>query len=353
MPRQPSTGFLAAATRLSAITLSLAASMSVLAANVVGGSGQFTTIQSAINALPASGGEVDVMPGSYHEQVIISKPNVRLIGMGQIAASTKLWNDRWAQMLGSNGQQVGDQGASTLIVTRAAHDFVMKNMDVENTYTQEGHTQTQAPAIFVQADRAAILNSRLIGRQDTAYFGSGGCTSTYCIASRQYVYNTHIEGTVDFLFGDGATVFDNCILQIDRNGSITGEATIAAQNRLYNNYLSGYVIWDSQIKSNPATGMTNAYLGRPWSSLSHVVYINTNMRSPINAAGWIEMVPSGPVQLPTSYFGEYGSTGTGAQGYLQHTRESAAVYLGSGQVQQYAPNTYLAGSDGWRPTSVK
>ncbi|HEX8957978.1 MAG TPA: hypothetical protein VF798_17015 [Burkholderiaceae bacterium] len=105
MPRQPSTGFPAAATRLCAVTLCLAAPLSAHAANVVGGSGRFATIQSAIDALPAGGGEVDVMPGSYHEQVIISKPNVRLIGMGQIAAATKLWNDRWAQMPGSNGRQ--------------------------------------------------------------------------------------------------------------------------------------------------------------------------------------------------------------------------------------------------------
>jgi pectin methylesterase-like acyl-CoA thioesterase len=339
---------------VSALALAVVPFGSAAAANVVGGTsvGHYSTVQAAIDALPASGGEVDVTPGKYKEQVTIDKPNVRLIGEGSTAGSTIILDDRWAQMIGSNGSQVGDEGASTVIVTNNATDFYMENLEVENLYTQEGHTQTQAPAIFVSADRVVMRNVRLVGRQDTAYFGSAGCTNTYCNPARQYVYGSYIEGTVDFIFGDGATVFDNCLLRIDENGSLQGPATITAQNKLYNNYLSGYVVYGSKIISNPATGMTNAYLGRPWSPLSTVAFIDSTMQAPINVAGWMEMVPGQTDSLPTSHYAEFGSVGPGAIGYGDHEREPYATYLTSSQITSYTPDVFLSGTDHWAPTNV-
>jgi hypothetical protein len=49
---------------------------------------------------------------------------------------------------------------------------------------------------------------------------------------------------------------------------------------------------------------------------------------------------------------DYGSTGTGAAGYTAKTREKYAVYLTASQTTQYQPDNFLAGSDGWVPTSV-
>ena len=45
--------------------------------------GDFETIQEAINNLPTDGGEICVLPGKYHENVVIDKDNVRIHGCGK------------------------------------------------------------------------------------------------------------------------------------------------------------------------------------------------------------------------------------------------------------------------------
>ncbi|WP_420239410.1 pectinesterase family protein [Telmatobacter bradus] len=311
----------------------------------VGGSGtsHYSTIQTAVNALPSTGGTIEVTAGTYKEQVTISKPDVRLIGEGSSAASTILYDD----LSSSNST---DEASSTLIVTTAATNFFMENIEVENTNTTEGNTRVPALAMYVVADRVVMRDVRLIGRQDTLYLGSQGCSSTTCTASRQYVYGSYIEGNVDFIFGDSAAVFSDSTIMIDENSSTSGETTITAQRRLFTNYLSGFVFLNCTVEA-ASSSQTNDYLGRPWNKYSKVIFIDTAMTAPIATAGWIEW-SSSTAYLDTADYAEYGSTGTGASGYTSKKRESYAVYLTSSETSQYAANTFLAGSDSWEPTTV-
>jgi len=306
------------------------------------GSGDYATIQAAVNALPSTGGQIDVTPGTYTQQVTITKPNVRLIGQGSSRSATVLTDD-----LSSSGSS--DQASSTLIVL--AGGFFMENITVQNTYTQNGNSEVPAVAVFLRSDESVLRNVSIIGRQDTLYIGSQGCTSSTCTAARTYIYGSSIEGNVDFIFGDGAAVFDTCVIQVDEHGTASGETTITAQNKTFTNYLSGFVFYNSQI--NPGSnGMTNDYLGRPWGAYSTNIWINTSMQAPITAAGWIEFTPGVTDNLPTSHYAEYGSTGAGAAGYTAKTREKYAIYLTSAETTQYEPDNFLAGSNGWVPTSV-
>jgi len=307
------------------------------------GTGHYSTIQAAVNALP-SGGTVEVAAGTYKEQVTVSAANVKIVGEGSSASSTVLYDD-----LSSSGSS--DEASSTLIVNNTATNFILEDMEVENTNTIEGNSRVPALAVYIVADRVVMRNVRLIGRQDTVYLGSEGCGSSTCTPARQYIYGSYIEGNVDFIFGDGASVFDGCTIMIDENGSTSGETTMTAARRVFANYLSGYVIWSSTIESQ-SSSQTNDYLGRPWNANAKVVVINTNMQAPIATAGWIEWEPGTTDYLATAYYAEYGSSGTGATGYANKERESHAVYLTSSETSQYAPDTFLAGSDGWNPTSI-
>ena len=308
------------------------------------GTGHYSTIQAAVNALPSTGGTIEVAAGTYKEQVTISKPGVRLIGEGSSAASTILYDD-----LSSSGST--DEASSTLIVTTAAKNFFLENIEVENTNTVEGNSRVPALAMYVVADRVVMRGVRLIGRQDTLYLGSQGCGSTTCTASRQYIYDSYIEGNVDFIFGDSAAVFDSCTIKIDENSSASGETTITAQRRVFTNYLSGFVFNNCTVEAQ-SSSQSNDYLGRPWNANSKVIFLNTDMTAPIAAAGWIEWTSS-TSYLSTAYYAEYGSTGAGASGYTSKKRESHAVYLTSSSIAQYAANTFLAGSDSWQPTTVE
>jgi len=314
------------------------------------GTGHYSTVQAAVNALPSTGGTVEVEPGTYTGQVTISKPGVSLIGEGSSASATIISDDLSAQEAGS------DIASATVIVTSAAKNFFFDNIQIQNLYTQDGNTETQALALSISGDRAVGRNVRLIGRQDTFFAGANGCSTTTCSEpTRVYIYGSYIEGNVDFIFGDAALVLDTCTVQIDEHGSLSGETTITAQNNRSSSdaYLSGFVFYNSKIVSDPATGMTNDYLGRPWGVYSINVFINTDMQAPITAAGWIEFEPGTTDNLPTSFYAEYGSTGPGAAGYTAKTREKYTVYLTSAETDKYEPDTFLKGSDGWVPTSVE
>jgi len=308
------------------------------------GTGHYSTIQAAVNALPSTGGTVEVAAGTYKEQVTVSTANVKIVGEGSSASSTVLYDD-----LSSSGSS--DEASSTLIVNNTATNFILEDIEVENTNTIEGNSRVPALAIYVVADRVVMRNVRLIGRQDTVYLGSEGCGSSTCTPARQYIYGSYIEGNVDFIFGDGASVFDSCTIMIDENSSTSGETTMTAARRVFTNYLSGYVFWSSTIDSQ-SSSQTNDYLGRPWNANAKVVVINTTMNAPIATAGWIEWSPGSTDYLATAYYAEYGSTGTGSTGYTKKERESYAVYLTSSETSQYSPDTFLAGSDGWDPTSI-
>jgi len=315
------------------------------------GTGHYSTVQAAVNALPSAGGTVYVEPGTYKEQVTVNIANVSIIGLGTAPNSVNIEDDLNAQESNGSGGTLGDQGSSTIIVTSYAKNFYMSMVQVSNTWTQEGNAETQAVALYISADRAVLRDVSVIGRQDTLYLGSYACGSTTCTPARQYLYDVYIEGNVDFIFGDGAAVLDHCTINIDEHGSASGETTVTAQRKLYTNYLSGYVFYDSTIES-ASSSMTNDYLGRPWGTYSTTIFINTVMTAPIATAGWIEFTPGTTDNLPTSYYAEYGSTGVGATGYLDKEREKYAVYLTSSQITQYEPDNFLAGSDGWVPTSV-
>jgi pectin methylesterase-like acyl-CoA thioesterase len=344
------------ATKLGIFSLGLSVLLAAGSAHAttvyVGGSGtgHYSTVQAAENALPSNGGTIEVEPGTYKGQVIISKPGVSLIGQGSSAASTVITDD-----LGASGAG-GDIQSATVSVTSAAKNFFFENIQIQNTYTQEGNAQQQALALSIQGDRAVGYNVRLIGRQDTFYAGANGCTSTTCSTpTRVYIYESYIEGDVDFIFGDAAMVIANSNIQIDENGTSLGnEATMTAQNNRSSSgaYLSGFVFYDCDITTNPSSGMTKAYFGRPWGVYSKVILIDNNVQAPINVAGWIEWEPGTTNYLATSYYAEYGSTGTGAVGYTSKEREKYAVYLTSSETSQYSADTFLAGSDGWDPTSV-
>lgn len=335
---------------LLALMLAATAAQAITKVYVGGtGSGHYATVQAAVNALPSDGGEIAVAPGTYKEQVTISKPNVRLIGQGASAAATIITQAYWAQMPNGSGGTVGNKGSATVIVT--GNGFYSNNITLRNSHTLDGNPKTQALALWLAADKAVLRNVQLIGRQDTLYVGSRGCGNGTCTPGRSYFYGVTIEGNTDYIFGDGAAVFDNCVARSVPNGSLSGATFVMAQNKRYNNYHSGYVFYNSKIITS-ASGMSNVYLGRPWGALATTIFINTNMQAPVIAAGMREFNDT-TNNLPTAYFAEYGSTGPGAAGYTAKTREPYTKYLSASQIAQYAPNTFLAGSDGWVPTAVQ
>jgi pectin methylesterase-like acyl-CoA thioesterase len=83
-----------------------------------------------------------------------------------------------------------------------------------------------------------LPRTRLLGNQDTVYTRSKQRTGTgstrACTPARQYFSDSYIEGNVDFIFGDGKTVFDHCEIHSTPHpqGFITAQSKKLMHNRI-------------------------------------------------------------------------------------------------------------------------
>jgi pectin methylesterase-like acyl-CoA thioesterase len=306
------------------------------------GTGDYYSIQRAIDVAPATGAVISVAPGTYREVLTINKPHVVLRGPYEDASKTVVVANK------SAGTDGGTLNSATVNVL--ADDFLAENMSFVNDFNRT-HPQvwqgSQALALLVRGDRAIFENMRILGNQDTLYAGVGECTGTgdsrVCPVARQYFDHCFVEGNVDFIFGDAKSVFDHCVI----NNNTHSVGFVTAQSKSYPKQDSGFVFRDCRLEADSA--VDNVYLGRPWRAYSTVVYLNTWMGAHILPEGWREWHPGETDYLPTASYAEYQSSGPGAE---PSRRESHANQLTQQQAQTFEPLNFLRGSDGWNPISI-
>lgn len=306
------------------------------------GTGDYYSIQRAIDVAPSGGAVISVAPGTYHEVLTINKHNIKLRSPYRDAAKTVVVADRSAGTAGST--------LESATVNVLADDFLAENISFTNDFNRT-HPQlpqgSQAVALLVRGDRGIFQNVRILGHQDTLYAGGGEClgqgADRACRPARQYFDRCFIEGNVDFIFGDGKSVFDHCIIRSNPHSV----GFITAQSKSYAKQDSGFVFHDCHVVA--AFSVENVYLGRPWRPYATVVYLNTRMDAPIVPAGWREWHPNETQYLPTAFFAEYHSSGPGAD---PSQRQSYAVQLTREQAEEFEPENFLRGSDGWNPIAI-
>ena len=301
------------------------------------GTGDFYSIQRALDVAPATGALVLVAPGTYREVLTISKSHIRLRSANKDASKTIVVNNR------SAGTDGGTLHSATVNVT--GDDFSAENITFQNDFNAT-HPQlpkgSQALALLVTGDRAVFNNVRLLGNQDTLFTGSKQCsgegTERTCTPARQYFSSCYIEGNVDFIFGDAKTVFENCEIRSNAHS----EGFITAQGKSYEAEDSGYVFLRCRLTADP--GVSNVFLGRPWRPYATVVYLDTEMGAHIMPEGWREWHPGETHSLETVFYAEKGSTGPGA---AIKERNSHVHLLTAGEAERYLPAKFLRGSDDW------
>lgn len=304
------------------------------------GTGDFYSIQRALD-VAKEGQVVMVSPGEYREVITVDKKNIAIRSHNPDASKTVVVNDRSA---GLNG---GTSKSATVNVS--ADDFFAENITFENDFIRT-HAQvaqgSQAVALRVTGDRAVFHNVRLLGNQDTVYAGSHGCAQKEqdCAPARQYFSDCYIAGNVDFIFGDGKTVFEHCEI----HSTPYSEGYITAQSKHYPDQDSGFVLDNCKLTQDVAI-KSNVYLGRPWRPYSTVVYLHTEMGDKIDPAGWREWHPGETHSLDTSFYAEFESIGPGAH---KQERDPHTHFLTPEEAKQYEPKVFLRGSDNWDPTRL-
>ncbi|AED97505.2 pectin methylesterase-like protein [Arabidopsis thaliana] len=252
------------------------------------GRGHFKTITEAINSVRAGNTRrviIKIGPGVYKEKVTIdrSKPFITLYGHPN--AMPVLTFDGTAA-------QYGTVDSATLIVLSdyfMAVNIILKNSAPMPDGKRKG---AQALSMRISGNKAAFYNCKFYGYQDTI------CDDT----GNHFFKDCYIEGTFDFIFGSGRSLYLGTQLNVVGDGIrvITAHAGKSAAEK------SGYSFVHCKVTG---TG-TGIYLGRSWMSHPKVVYAYTDMSSVVNPSGWQENREAG--RDKTVFYGEYKCTGTGS-----------------------------------------
>ncbi|CAN1180498.1 Probable pectinesterase/pectinesterase inhibitor 59 [Linum perenne] len=263
------------------------------------GSGKFRTVQGAIDlAMKRRSFRerfiIHVKKGVYDEiiEVLDGNHNVWLVGDG--IGATVITGRR----------SVGSGAYTTFSSATAGIDgarFVARGITFRNTAGPEGW---QAVAVRSSSDLAIFYQCSFEAYQDTLFIHS----------QRQFFRDCHVSGTVDFIFGNAAAVFQNCLIFV-RKPMNNQSNYITAQGRLNPFERTGISIHNSKILPAPelklVVGKFQTYLGRPWMKFSRTVVMKTYLDGMIAPAGWSRW-NNRSFALSTLYYGEYENYGPGA-----------------------------------------
>ncbi|KAI3738230.1 hypothetical protein L2E82_28253 [Cichorium intybus] len=260
------------------------------------GCGKFKSLQKAVNAAPENSQKptlIIVDSGTYKEKVLVGAKKINLIIQGQGSLKTKIsWNDTAASTQGT---------INSYTVCIHPKNFIAYDIGFTNTAPRPkaGAAGGQAVALRVTGDHAAFYNCGFYGFQDTLNDAEG----------RHYFKKCHIEGTVDFIFGNAKSLYEDCTIDAVPSGEAVIGA-IAAQKRISAKENTGFSFVNCKIG-----GSGKVWLGRAWGTFSTVVFSKTSMSAVISPDGWNNW--RDPTRERTVFFGEYECTGPGAISLLR------------------------------------
>jgi pectinesterase len=300
----PSIGTMAAVNAAAATTLTVAKD----------GTGQYTTVQAAVNAVPANNPArvvIAVKPGTYRETVKVpsTKPHVTIQGTGGSRKDTVIvYNNAAGTQKPDGSGTYGTSGSATVAVE--ADDFQARNLSITNDF-DEGANQSlsghQAVALRTAADKVFLDGVIVTGDQDTLLLD----TAAKDKLGRVYVSNSYVLGNVDFIFGRATAAIDRSVITLRKRwdgssaGYITAPSTPAGRK--------GLLIANSTVNGDVSS--SSFYLGRPWhaggdTTLDPQTTVrNTNLSAAIKSTPWTDM--SG-FPWKDDRFAEYRNTGAGA-----------------------------------------
>lgn len=273
------------------------------------GTGQFTTIQGAVSSVEAGTTpiRIDVKPGTYTENLTISRSNVTICG--QDPKTTII--------------SYAVSGSSEAAATRVSgNHFAAVNVTFENS---SALGSAQAIALLASGTQQQFYNCRFVSYQDTLYTKSGS----------QYFKNCYVQGNTDYIFGAATAVLESCsIVNVSAGTAVTAPNTAASTTY-------GIVIVDGTLTATSNVSAGSVALGRPWGASGSTTYLNSYLGSHISAVGWVAM--SGNA-VSGARFAEYKSTGPGAN---PSQRAKGSVELTDAQAAQYTLSNIFGG---WVPT---
>lgn len=226
---------------------------------------RYSSIAAAIAAAPANASRpfrIGIDTGVWDEKLVITRPNVHLIGADRRLC--RIGSDNAAGHRREDGQPWGTWGCASLIVR--APGFRARSLTIENRFDYLGHLAApvletvgangaQAVALMLDrgSDKVLLEDCDIDGHQDTLFAEAG----------RAWLRRCRVRGSVDFIFGAGECVLDDCELVSrhrpgkERQGYVTAASTAQEQQ-------IGLLLRRCNLLRESGVADASVALGRPW-----------------------------------------------------------------------------------------
>ncbi|CAN1162448.1 Pectinesterase 3 [Linum perenne] len=290
------------------------------------GSGRYRKVSEAVAAAPKKSSKryvIRIKAGVYRENVEVTKDKTNIMFVGDGRTNTII--------TGSRNVVDGSTTFNSATVVAVGQGFLARDITFQNT---AGPSKHQAVALRVGADLAAFYRCDFLAYQDTLYVHS----------NRQFFVNCIIVGTVDFIFGNSAAVFQNCDIHARRPNS--GQKNmVTAHGRTDPNQNTGIVIQKCRIGATSdlqsVKGSFPTYLGRPWKEYARTVIMQSTISDVVHPAGWHEW--NGNFALNTLYYGEHRNSGAGAATNGRVKWRGHRVITSDTEATGFTPGRFIAG----------
>ncbi|KAJ6334464.1 hypothetical protein OIU78_011364 [Salix suchowensis] len=264
------------------------------------GTGNFSTISEAVRAAPNSSATrfvIYIKAGAYFENVEVERKKTMLMFIGDgigktVVKANRSVVDGWTTFRSATVAVVGD-------------GFIARGITFENS---AGPSKHQAVALRSGSDLSAFYQCSFVGYQDTLYVHS----------LRQFYRECDIYGTIDFIFGNAAVVFQT--------------------SNLY--------------ARKPNSNQKNIFTaqGRPWKEYSRTVFLLSYIDDLVDPAGWLEWNAS--FALSTLYYREYKNRGPGSNTSARVTWPGYSVLTNSTEATQFTVGAFIQGNTWLNSTSI-
>ncbi|TYG61441.1 hypothetical protein ES288_D07G148700v1 [Gossypium darwinii] len=299
------------------------------------GTGNFTNITDAVSAAPNNSDTrfvIYIKAGAYFENVEVDRKKTMLMFVGDGIGKTVV--------KASRNVVDGFTTFRSATVAVVGNRFIAKGITIENS---AGPSKHQAVALRSGSDLSAFYKCIFVAYQDTLYVHS----------LRQFYRECDIYGTVDFIFGNAAAVFQASNLYA-RKPNPNQKNIFTAQGREDPNQNTGISILNSKIAAAadliPLKSSFKTYLGRPWKEFSRTVIMRSYIDDSVDPAGWLEW--NGTFALSTLYYGEYLNRGPGSNTSARVTWPGYRVINSSTEADQFTAGAFIQGNDWLNSTDI-
>lgn len=238
----------------------------------------------------APGTVFHLAPGLYHQKVMIKTPGITLIGNEEEESAID-WDD-YANKRDENGVEYNTFRTWTVAV--CADNVTMRNLTIQNT-AHYPEVKGQEVALSVLGDHFLMENCLLYSTQDTLFCGPlppdlieryQGFHRQELLSpapSRQVYRNCLIQGSVDFIFGCGDAVFENCEIRSMFDVRMVGYVAAPAHSKEQNH---GFLFRNCRFTAENGVPSRSIYLARPWRDYGLCRFVNCTYDRHIALAGF-------------------------------------------------------------------